>query len=126
MRPEDIGILAFRGDPDKQPFMVGYFKSSGIRESKVRQKRDARRRKKSESSSLDYRNNPYTGKSVNFVNLTHRNEGDSFFTLSTGAISRRERREYIYICRIRVRVTSKINFIRSFSDFCFDHSKLND
>lgn len=62
MRPEDIGILAFRGDPDKQPFMVGYFKSSGIRESKVRQKRDARRRKKSESSSLDYRNNPYTGK----------------------------------------------------------------
>lgn len=63
MRPEDIGIVGFRGDPDKQPFMVGYFKSSGIRESKVRQKRDARRRKKSESSSLDYRNNPYTGKS---------------------------------------------------------------
>lgn len=62
MRPEDIGIVGFRGDPDKQPFMVGYFKSSGIRETKVRQKRDARRRKKSESSSLDYRNNPYTGK----------------------------------------------------------------
>ena len=63
VRPEDVGIVGFRGDPDKQPFMVGYFKSSGIRESKVRQKRDARRRKKSESSSLDYRNNPYTGKS---------------------------------------------------------------
>lgn len=61
MRPEDIGIVGFKGDPDKLPFMVGYFKSSGIRESKVRQKRDARRRKKSESSSLDYRNNPYTG-----------------------------------------------------------------
>nr|KAF7430126.1 hypothetical protein H0235_006524 [Vespula pensylvanica] len=60
MRPEDIGIVGFKGDPDKLPFMVGYFKSSGIRESKVRQKRDARRRKKSESSSLDYRNNPYT------------------------------------------------------------------
>lgn len=60
MRPEDIGIVGFRGDPDKQPFMVGYFKSSGIREKKIRQKRDARRRKKSESSSLDYRNNPYT------------------------------------------------------------------
>ncbi|KAI4497246.1 hypothetical protein M0802_007730 [Mischocyttarus mexicanus] len=61
MRPEDIGIVGFRGDPDKLPFMVGYFQSSGIRESKVRQKRDARRRKKSETSSLDYRNNPYTG-----------------------------------------------------------------
>lgn len=61
VRPEDIGIVEFRGDPDKQPFMVGYFKSSGIRESKIRQKRDARRKKKSESTSWDYRTNPYTG-----------------------------------------------------------------
>ncbi|EGI59270.1 PREDICTED: protein 60A isoform X1 [Acromyrmex echinatior] len=60
VRPEDIGIMGFRGDPDKQPFIVGYFKSSGVRESKVRQKRDAKRKKKSEATSWDYRNNPYT------------------------------------------------------------------
>lgn len=64
MRPEDVGIVGFRGDADKQPFMVGFFKSSGVRESKARQKREARRRKKSDSSSLDYRNNPYTGKLI--------------------------------------------------------------
>jgi bone morphogenetic protein 7 len=62
MRPEDVGIVGFRGDPDKQPFMVGYFKSSGVRESRVRRKRDARRKKKSDSSNWDYQNNPYTGK----------------------------------------------------------------
>ena len=62
MKPEDVGIVGFRGDADKQPFMVGFFKSSGIREKKVRQKRDARRKKKSESSSLEYRSNPYTGR----------------------------------------------------------------
>lgn len=60
VRPEDIGIVGFRGDPDKQPFIVGYFKSSGVRESKVRQKRDAKRKKKSDALSYDYRNNPYT------------------------------------------------------------------
>ncbi|XP_025158147.1 protein 60A isoform X2 [Harpegnathos saltator] len=60
IRAEDIGIVGFRGDPDKQPFLVGYFKSSGKRESKVRQKRDAKRKKKSESSNWDYQNNPYT------------------------------------------------------------------
>lgn len=65
MRPEDVGIaVGLRGDPDKQPFIVGYFKSSGVRESKVRQKRDAKRKKKSEATSWDYRNNPYTGKSA--------------------------------------------------------------
>lgn len=61
MRPEDVGIVGSRGDADKQPFMVGFFKSSGIREAKVREKRDARRRKKSDTSSIDYRSNPYTG-----------------------------------------------------------------
>ncbi|XP_012272417.1 protein 60A [Orussus abietinus] len=70
MRPEDIGIVGFRGDADKQPFMVGFFKSSGVREAKVRQKRDARRRKKSESSSLDYRNNPYTDPVVQYNSRT--------------------------------------------------------
>ncbi|XP_014481854.1 PREDICTED: protein 60A [Dinoponera quadriceps] len=59
VRAEDIGIVGSRGDPDKQPFLVGYFKSSGKRESKVRQKRDANRKKKSESSNWDYQN-PYT------------------------------------------------------------------
>lgn len=67
VKPEDIGIVGFRGDPDKQPFMVGFFKSSGRRESKVRQKRDARRKKKSESSNWDYRGgNPYAGESLPF------------------------------------------------------------
>ncbi|XP_029169043.1 protein 60A [Nylanderia fulva] len=60
LRPEDIGIIEFRGDPDYQPFMVGYFKSSGRREAKIRQKRDAKRKKKSETTSWDYRTNPYT------------------------------------------------------------------
>ncbi|XP_024871099.1 protein 60A [Temnothorax curvispinosus] len=61
VKPEDIGIaVGLRGDPDKQPFIVGYFKSSGVREAKVRQKRDAKRKKKSEVTSWDYRNNPYT------------------------------------------------------------------
>jgi len=58
MKPEDVGLVGFRGDPDKQPFMVGFFKSSGIRESKVRQKRDARRKKKSESNWSSNFDNP--------------------------------------------------------------------
>ncbi|XP_015607274.1 protein 60A [Cephus cinctus] len=70
MRPEDIGIVGSRGDADRQPFMVGFFKSSGIREAKVRQKRDARRRKKSESSSLDYRSNPYTDPAIQYSSRT--------------------------------------------------------
>lgn len=72
VRPEDIGIVEFRGDPDKQPFMVGYFKSSGIRESKVRQKRDARRKKKSESTNWDYKTNPYTDPGATFYSRTCR------------------------------------------------------
>lgn len=61
MKPEDIGIVTFKGDASKQPFLVGYFKSSGKREKKIRQKRDAKRKKKLEQSNLDYRGNPYTG-----------------------------------------------------------------
>ncbi|XP_046414608.1 protein 60A [Neodiprion virginianus] len=64
MRPEDVGIVGSRGDVDKQPFMVAFFKSSGIREARVRRKRDARRRKKSDTSSVDYRSNPYTDPSI--------------------------------------------------------------
>ncbi|XP_066601960.1 protein 60A-like [Prorops nasuta] len=70
MKPEDVGIVGFRGDADKQPFMVGYFKSSGVRERKIRQKRDARRKKKSDSSSLDYRTNPYTDPVVQYNSRT--------------------------------------------------------
>lgn len=71
LRPEDIGIVGFRGDADKQPFLVGYFKSSGIREQKVRQKREAKqRRRKSEASSLDYRSNPYTDPAVQYNSRT--------------------------------------------------------
>ncbi|KAL0101698.1 hypothetical protein PUN28_019100 [Cardiocondyla obscurior] len=60
VRPEDIGLALFRGEPDKQPFITGYFKSSGVRESKIRRKRDAKRKKKSEAVGWDYRSNPYT------------------------------------------------------------------
>ncbi|EZA54725.1 hypothetical protein DMN91_006821 [Ooceraea biroi] len=70
VRPEDVGIVGFRGDADKQPFMVGYFKSSGKRESKVRQKRDARRKKKSESTNWDHRNNPYTDSAMQYHSRT--------------------------------------------------------
>lgn len=71
LRPEDIGIIEFRGDPDYQPFMVGYFKSSGRREAKIRQKRDARR-KKSESTNWDYRTNPYTDPGATYSSRTCR------------------------------------------------------
>ncbi|KAL6254675.1 hypothetical protein P5V15_013982 [Pogonomyrmex californicus] len=69
VKPEDIGIVV-RGNPDKQPFMVGYFKSSGVRESKVRQKRDARRKKKSETTNWDYRSNPYTDPGAQYYSRT--------------------------------------------------------
>ncbi|XP_015113215.1 protein 60A [Diachasma alloeum] len=69
LKPEDVGIVGFRGDADKQPFMVGFFKSSGVREKKVRQKRDARRRKKSDASSLEYRN-PYTDPAIQYNSRT--------------------------------------------------------
>ncbi|XP_053593820.1 protein 60A-like [Microplitis demolitor] len=71
MRPEDVGIVGFRGDVDKQPFMVGFFKSSGIREKKIRQKRDARRRRKSDASPLDYRN-PYIDPAIQYNSRTCR------------------------------------------------------
>ena len=63
MKPEDVGIVGFKGDADKQPFMVGYFQSSGVREKKIRQKRDTGAGwKKSDSSSFDIRNsNLYSG-----------------------------------------------------------------
>lgn len=70
MKPEEIGIVGFRGDADKQPFMVGFFKSSGIRESRVRQKRDARKKKKNESINWNHQINPYTGE---FATELHRN-----------------------------------------------------
>ncbi|XP_011647076.2 bone morphogenetic protein 5-like [Pogonomyrmex barbatus] len=50
--------------------MVGYFKSSGVRESKVRQKRDARRKKKSETTNWDYRSNPYTDPGAQYYSRT--------------------------------------------------------
>ncbi|XP_043473217.1 protein 60A [Leptopilina heterotoma] len=70
VKPEDIGIVGFRGDAGKQPFMVGFFKSSGMREKKFRQKRDARRKKKSDSSSLEYRSNPYIDAATQYNSRT--------------------------------------------------------
>ncbi|XP_058792921.1 protein 60A [Phymastichus coffea] len=59
-KPEDIGLVGFKGSLERQPFLVGFFKSSGLRERKVRQKREAKRKKKVDVTSLDYRGNPYS------------------------------------------------------------------
>ncbi|XP_076387483.1 protein 60A-like isoform X2 [Megachile rotundata] len=43
MRPDDIGIVGVLGIPDKQPFMVGFFKNSGNRSKReviFKQKKD--------------------------------------------------------------------------------------
>ncbi|XP_076626598.1 protein 60A-like [Colletes latitarsis] len=56
MRPDDIGIVGVLGIPDKQPFMVGFFKNSG-----KRKKREITYRQKDhEFTSINARNNPYT------------------------------------------------------------------
>ncbi|XP_001603876.1 protein 60A [Nasonia vitripennis] len=74
MKPEDIGVVGFRGVAERQPFMVAFFKSSGIRSraaaAKSRQKRDAKRKKKAEISSLDYRSNPYTDPQIQYNSRT--------------------------------------------------------
>ncbi|XP_011504725.1 PREDICTED: protein 60A [Ceratosolen solmsi marchali] len=71
MRPEDVGLVGFRGAADRQPFMVGFFKSSGLRERKVRQKREAKRKKKAEVAALDYRpGNPYADPQVQYNSRT--------------------------------------------------------
>ncbi|XP_076654184.1 protein 60A-like isoform X1 [Halictus rubicundus] len=62
LRPDDIGIVGVSGVPEKQPFMVGFFKHSG-KQSKhnrlQRQKRD--RQKKVGFSTINIPNNPYIG-----------------------------------------------------------------
>lgn len=65
IRPDDIGIVGVLGIPDKQPFMVGFFKSSirrGNREISHREKKDIKDSKQ-EFSSLNIPNNPY----INFA-----------------------------------------------------------
>lgn len=37
IRPEDIGIVGFKGDFERQPFMAGFFKSSGLKQMRVGQ-----------------------------------------------------------------------------------------
>ncbi|KZC11909.1 Protein 60A [Dufourea novaeangliae] len=65
LRPDDIGVVGVSGIPDKQPFMVGFFKSPdnrGKREILRRRKRD--RPKKFDFSSMNVQNNPYTSRGV--------------------------------------------------------------
>lgn len=62
VRPEEIGVVPARGENGHQPFMVAFFKSSGVRESRLRQTREAtrRRKKKSQNNPEDssYSSNP--------------------------------------------------------------------
>ncbi|CAK9809877.1 Protein 60A [Anthophora plagiata] len=61
IRPDDIGIIGVLGIPDKQPFMVGFFKNSGnYNKHKIihKQKRDIKR-EKLHYSSVNIQNNPY-------------------------------------------------------------------
>ncbi|KAL0273560.1 UNVERIFIED_CONTAM: hypothetical protein PYX00_006197 [Menopon gallinae] len=52
LKPEDIGLVHSKRDEQHQPFMVAFFKSSGVKNAKVRQTREARRgKRKSENHS---------------------------------------------------------------------------
>ncbi|OAD60178.1 Protein 60A [Eufriesea mexicana] len=63
MRPDDVGIVGVLGIPDKQPFMVGFFKSStNIRKHETllfKQKRDIKF-KKQRFNNMNIQSNPYT------------------------------------------------------------------
>ncbi|CAL7946844.1 unnamed protein product [Xylocopa violacea] len=62
MRPDDIGIVGVSGILDKQPFMVGFFKSSATRtrqeQALSKQKRDTKLGKQ-HFRSMNVQNNPY-------------------------------------------------------------------
>lgn len=71
MRPEDMGIVATpgEGENEKQPFMVGFFKTIGaISKKRVRKTREVRRRKKSDTES-SYSRNPFSGIYFYWFNL---------------------------------------------------------
>ena len=79
MKPEDIGIVGFRGDVETQPFMVAFLKSNGLRNrnngkgSGTRSKRDTtttQKRKKKPEVSLDYRINPYADPQIQYNTRT--------------------------------------------------------
>ncbi|XP_011875025.1 PREDICTED: protein 60A isoform X2 [Vollenhovia emeryi] len=67
MKPEEVGLTVGRGDQERLPFIAGYFKNSGVRQRKVRQKREVKKKKKNESTSWDYQNNPYIDPGMHFV-----------------------------------------------------------
>lgn len=58
IRPDDIGIVGVSGVPDKQPFMVGFLKSSDVLKTATRRKRDVTR-KRFELTSLKMSKNPF-------------------------------------------------------------------
>lgn len=81
MKLEDVGIVHSKGDEDHQPFMVAFFKSSGVKSKHVRETREVnprRRKKKSENNPGDssYSKNPllhstshWTSRSCQMQNL---------------------------------------------------------
>lgn len=46
IKPEEIGLVHSKNDKEHQPFLVAFFKSSGVKEARIRQTREAKRRKK--------------------------------------------------------------------------------
>lgn len=62
IRMDEIGIVSARGDGGHQPFMVAFFKSAGVRDSKLRQARETKRRKKKSQNNPEdssYLRNPF-------------------------------------------------------------------
>ncbi|XP_067007916.2 protein 60A [Anabrus simplex] len=53
IRPEDIGIVSSKGEEDRKPFMVAFFKSSNHRETHIRTTRETRGRRKSNTSHAE-------------------------------------------------------------------------
>lgn len=51
VRPEDIGIVSAKGEEDRKPFMVAFFKSSSLRETHTRTTRDTQRRRRKSNTT---------------------------------------------------------------------------
>lgn len=55
IKPDDIGLVNTKGDPDKQPFMVAFFKASPLTAKRRKPRGIQRRRKPGYNSPRKYR-----------------------------------------------------------------------
>lgn len=80
IKPEEIGLIHSKSDEEHQPFLVAFFKSSGRKDSRIRQARETnprRRKKKSENNPgessyrnpLLHSNSHWTSRSCQMQNL---------------------------------------------------------